>query len=201
MFRYLGKVIKAAPTTIGDDIFYSPVIYTGSHKGHYIVSGMPIVNSASSETTTFIEGNLMPTASANDKFRKGFTASLIETIDLETPPSGGGASSTLTGNWSGNLAGEQVALTFSDSSNGTYNGIPFSYRVNTPFRGGVSITLSDGRKISFYVVGLTADTLTVKLRNSKRHIPLPDETTLHNSHYRLSIIGQRTDWISGLPAR
>lgn len=168
VFRYLGKVIKAAPTTIGDDIFYSPVIYTGSHKGRYIVSGMPIVNSASSETTTFIEGNLMPTASANDKFRKGFTASLIETIDLETPPSGGGASSTLTGNWSGNLAGEQVALTFSDSSNGTYNGIPFSYRVNTPFRGGVSITLSDGRKISFYVVGLTADTLTVKLRNSKK---------------------------------
>lgn len=63
--------------------------------------------------------------------------------------------------WSGLIENEQTVLSFNADFTGKYNEEKFTYRVNSPVRGGVSIKLDNGDTIVVYVLTITDSTLQI----------------------------------------
>lgn len=172
IFKYRDKVIKAAPTAPLSGMFLSPVIYNGSRNSRYIVSGQSVVNQTNIDATTYLQGNIMPVVEKNSKYCRKRTASTIEFIETDIPGSSGSPIDALIGTWTGSVMGENVTITFTDKSTGIYDGTPFSYRVNSPLQGGISITMDNGSTISFIVIEIESSAMTILTQSSKTKFTL-----------------------------
>ena len=76
------------------------------------------------------------------------------------------------GGLAGVVAGENVSITFMDDSTGSYSGTPFTYRVNSPLKGGISIKMENGSTITFLVLQLDSSTMTIAPQASKKQYTL-----------------------------
>ena len=100
---------------------------------------------------------------------------MYEFIDLSDPTSCNGShgeSVSLYGEWSGNIAEENVCFTFTDIENGSFNGTSFTYKFNSPQRGGIAIQLSTGGTISFSIVDISNDSMTCIMKGSEKEVTL-----------------------------
>lgn len=132
-----------------------------------MVSGMPHVSQLTLEETTFIEGNIIPHGTLDNPFKPERTFTVIDFDNV----SGSGTRDLLLGTWHRNIDGNGSVLIFSDDSNGSYNGVPFTYSINTPVKGAVSIKMNNGNTITFYVTGLTSEHLNIiGFKNNKEYL-------------------------------
>lgn len=161
VFRYKGKIIKAAPCNIASDMVFSPIISALSKNNRYFVSGMTPVSQHDYEERTYIEGNLVPVTIKDNRFRPQLPAGKAYVNLEQTNP--------LIGTWNGNIDNKTVSLTFNDDFTGKYNDTEFKYSLNTPRVGGLSIKLSDGSSIRVYVISLSSTTLELMSMNHKQH--------------------------------
>lgn len=171
VFKYRDKIVKAAPATPLSGMFLSPVIYHGNRNAKYIVSGPSVVNQSEIDETTYHQGNILPVVEKNNKYGKR-TANTVEFIEIDIPGSTGIPRSSLIGTWTGSVADENVSLTFTDDSTGSYSGEPFTYRVNSPLKGGISIKMENGSTITFLVLNLDSSTMTIAPQASKKQYTL-----------------------------
>lgn len=166
VFKYAGYVIKAPSVSIGQDIGFSPVITAMNANGVYMVSGMTPVSQLTLEETTFIEGNIIPHGTFDNPFKPERTFTVIDFDNV----SGSGTRDLLLGTWHGNIDGNGCVLIFLDDSNGNYNGVPFTYSINAPVKGAVSIKINNGNTITFYVTRLTSEHLNIiGFKNNKEY--------------------------------
>lgn len=172
VFKYRDKVIKAAPVSPITGMFVSPIIYHGNRNQKYVVSGQSVVNQINIDQTTFIEGNILPVVELNNKYGGKQTVKTIEFYEDDVPSSSGIPKTSLIGTWTGNVMGENIVLTFTDDTTGTCGSVPFTYKVNTPQKGGVSIKMEDGATITFYVLALDSSTMTIIPQASKKQYTL-----------------------------
>lgn len=168
VFRYKGEVIKARPANVADDMVFSPLIASLDGKGAYFVSGMTPVSQHDYEERTYVEGNILPMTDPDGKYRHTLAAGVVF-VDLSANHS---SDNGLTGTWHGTIDGDNVTIVFSDESNGEYNGVPFTYRTNSPRTGGISIRRTDGATITFYVTALSANSMEILSRDKKRSYTL-----------------------------
>lgn len=171
VFKYRDKIVKAAPATPLSGMFLSPVIYHGNRNAKYIVSGQSVVHQSNIDETTYHQGNILPVVEKNNKYGKR-TANTVEFIEVDVPGSTGVPRSSLLGTWAGVVAGENVSITFTDDSTGSYSGTPFTYRVNSPLKGGISIKMENGSTITFLVLKLDSSTMTIAPQASKKQYSL-----------------------------
>lgn len=171
VFKYRDKIVKAAPATPLSGMFLSPVIYHGNRNAKYIVSGQSVVHQSNIDETTYHQGNILPVVEKNNKYGKR-TANTVEFIEVDVPGSTGVPRSSLLGTWAGVVAGENVSITFTDDSTGSYSGTPFTYRVNSPLKGGISIKMENGSTITFLVLKLDSSTMTIAPQASKKQYTL-----------------------------
>lgn len=171
VFKYRDKIVKAAPATPLSGMFLSPVIYHGNRNAKYIVSGQSVVHQSNIDETTYHQGNILPVVEKNNKYGKR-TANTVEFIEVDVPGSTGVPRSSLLGTWTGVVAGENVSITFTDDSTGSYSGTPFTYRVNSPQKGGISIKMENGSTITFLVLKLDSSTMTIAPQASKKQYSL-----------------------------
>lgn len=172
IFKYRDHIIKAAPATPLSGMFLSPVIYQGSRSARYIVSGQSVVSQSTVDETTFHQGNILPVVEKDNKYKGKRTANTIEFIEIDIPGSAGVPRHSLLGTWCGSVTGENVIMTFSDESTGTYNGTPFTYKVNSPQKGGISIKMENGSTITFLVLELNSSSMKIAPRFSKKQFVL-----------------------------
>lgn len=155
IIQYGEYRVHARPASVASDMVFSPIIATLSNNSAYFVSGMTPVSQHDYEERTYIEGNILPIADSNSKFDN--TANTIEFENLAIP----GTFNRLIGTWSGIIDNQQTTLSFNADSTGTYNEESFSYRINSPTKGGVSITLDNDGSIVFYILKITDNALQI----------------------------------------
>ncbi len=64
------------------------------------------------------------------------------------------------------IAGESVCFKFLDNYRGDYNGVPFTYSYNSPLKGGIAIRLENGGVISFSILEIAEDSMTIVMKGS-----------------------------------
>lgn len=170
VINYKGYKVKARPTNVADDMILTPNICSFTGDNTYFVSGMTPVSQHTFGDHTFIEGNLVGVLKGDPRHKKR-KFKMYEFIDLSDPASCNGAQGepvSLYGEWTGNIADEEVSFTFTDNENGYYNGVPFTYKFNSPQRGGIAIQLSAGGTISFSIVDISNDSMTIIMKGSEK---------------------------------
>lgn len=153
VFKYKDYIIKAAPVKVKNDFNFSPIIYAGANNGIYLVSGTPYVNQKTTETTTFIEGNLMPVGSKNDKIKDGLRK--WRTVSFGVTPE------SILGSWRGKIKGNEIVLLLNADKSGTYNGRSFTYSMDAVYNGFIMMTFSDSSKMKLVIKSLTDQTMKV----------------------------------------
>lgn len=172
IFKYRDKVIKSASVTPLSGMFLSPVIYHGNRSARYIVSGQPFVNQSNIDETTYHEGNILPVVEKNSKYGHKKAATTVEFFEVDIPGSTGVPRNSILGSWTGNVMGENIVMEFIDDSTGRYGDIPFTYRVNSPQKGGISIKMENGSTITFLVLELDSSTMKIAPLSSKKQFTL-----------------------------
>ncbi len=173
--NYKGYKIKTAPANVASDMIMTPYICALAGGSTYFVSGMTPVSQHTYGETTYIEGNLVGYGAKSDPRYKKRKFKMYEFIDLSTPNKCNGSHGgtySLLGSWTGTIAGEEVSFTFAEDGKGTFNGIAFTYKCNSPTRGGIAIQLSDGNSISFSIADISDDSLTIIMRGSEEELVL-----------------------------
>lgn len=173
VINYKGYKVKTAPVNAAGDMIITPNICFLTGVSSYLVSGMTPVSQHSDGETTYIEGNLVGYGVKSDPRYKKRKFKMYEFIDISNPASCNGMhgeSVSLYGVWTGKIANEDVSFTFTDKENGSYNGIPFSYTFNSPQRGGIAIQLSTGGSISFHIVDISDDSMTIIMKGSENEV-------------------------------
>lgn len=175
VINYKGYKIKAAPANVAGDMMLTPNICSLAGVSTYFVSGMTPVSQHSFDDTTYIEGNLIGYGAKGDSRHRKRKFKMYEFIDLSDPASCNsmhGEPASLFGEWVGTIADEDVIITFSDNENGVFNGIPFTYKYNSPRRGGIAIQLTEGGTISFSIADITDGSLTLLMNGSEHEVVL-----------------------------
>lgn len=175
VINYKGHKIKAAPVNASGDMIMTPNICSLTGRSAYFVSGMTPVSQHTFGETTYIEGNLVGYGVKCDPRYKKRKFKMYELIDLSEPnkcTGSHGSSYSLLADWKGIIAKEEVLFTFAEGGKGYYNNMPFTYKCNSPQKGWISIQLSDGSRISFSVVDISDDTLTIIMKGSDEEIIL-----------------------------
>lgn len=175
VINYKGYKIKTKPASVAGDMILTPNICSMTGGSTYFVSGMTPVSQHSDGETTYIEGNLVGYGVKSDSRYKKRKFKMYEFIDLSNPASCNGMHGqhvSLYGVWTGNIADEDVNFTFTDNENGLYNGTPFTYKFNYPQRGGIAIQLSTGGSISFHIVDISDNSMTIIMKGSEKEIVL-----------------------------
>lgn len=170
VINYKGYKVKAKPANVAGDMILTPNICSFTGYSTYFVSGMTPVSQHTFDDQTFIEGNLVGVLKGDPRHKKN-TFNVIEFVDLSNPASCSGAQGTpvsLYGEWAGKIAGEDASFIFADNANGAYNGMPFTYKLNSPQRGGIAIQLAGGGAISFSIVDISDQTLTIIMKGSEQ---------------------------------
>lgn len=160
IFKYNGYTIKGATAGISDDIFYSPVITLMSHKGMYVVSGQPVVSQHNYDERTFIEGNYIPIPGNPQPFNRSITFSSGVSINRDIT----------SGTY--NNGERNIDLIFIDESTGTYNGEKFSYKINTPQIGDVTMYFTGDRVLIFTIIEVDDAFVKIQFKNSNEIIIL-----------------------------
>ena len=175
VINYKGYKIKTSPVDVFGDVILTPNICSLTEGSTYLVSGMTPVTQHTYGETTYIEGNLVGYGVKSDPKYKKRKFKMYEFIDLSEPASCNGSQGepvSLFGEWTGKIANEEVSLTFTDNTTGSYNGTPFRYRFNSPQRGGIAIQLATGGTISFSIVDISNDSMTLIMKGSEKEIIL-----------------------------
>lgn len=175
VINYKGYKVKADPVNAAGDMIMTPNICSLAGGSTYFVSGMTPVSQHTFGETTYIEGNLVGYGVKSDPRYKKRKFKMYEFIDLSDPASCNGMHGepvSLYGVWIGKIADEDVSFTFTDNENGSYNGTPFIYTFNSPQRGGIAIQLSTGGSISFHIVDISDDSMTIIMKGSEKEIIL-----------------------------
>lgn len=160
IFKYRGYIIKAVPANIMDNIFYSPIITAMANSGNYIVSGQPIIGSATFDERCFIQGNLMPVPGEVSAYKRTFTT--VTGVLLEKD--------SMLGNWIN--SDDELDITFNDDSTGTYNGEKFTYQINYPQTGDIRMTFSNNRYLIATVVEQSDNETKIIFKPSNRIITI-----------------------------
>ena len=116
-----------------------------------------------------MEGNLLPFHFANNPYKNQRTANIISWIETSQGGSGSLPKNYLIGTWNGHCDGNDVTMNFSDENSGTYNGISFTYTLNKPSVGGLSMTLDNGKRIMMYLLDID-DTQLIVTNKAKTKI-------------------------------
>lgn len=169
IFKYAGYTIKAKPTNVAGDMVFSPLNATMHSPGQYFVTGMTPVSQSNKGELTFVEGNLLPFHFANNPYKNQRTANIISWIETSQGGSGSLPKNYLIGTWNGHCDGNDVTMNFSDENSGTYNGISFTYTLNKPSVGGLSMTLDNGKRIMMYLLDID-DTQLIVTNKAKTKI-------------------------------
>ena len=169
IFKYAGYIIKAKPTNVAGDMVFSPLNATMHSPGQYFVTGMTPVSQSNKGELTFVEGNLLPFHFANNPYKNQRTANIISWIETSQGGSGSLPKNYLIGTWNGHCDGNDVTMNFSDENSGTYNGISFTYTLNKPSVGGLSMTLDNGKRIMMYLLDID-DTQLIVTNKAKTKI-------------------------------
>lgn len=175
IIHYKGYKVKAQPANIAGDMILTPNICSMTGGSSYFVSGMTPISQHTDGETTYIEGNLVGYGVKSDPRYKKRKFKMYEFIDLSDPESCNsmhGEPVSLYGVWTGKIADEDVSFTFTDNENGLYNGTPFTYTFNSPQRGGIAIQLSTGGSISFHIVDISDDSMTIIMKGSEKEVIL-----------------------------
>lgn len=173
VFRYSDKVIKAAPVAPLSGMALSPIIFHGAHHGRYIVTGQPFVHQSEIDTTVYIQGNIVPVPEIDNKFGGKRTATVVEFREDEDPDKPGTVRDNLIyGSWRGRVDGKDVTFVFNSDRTGSYCGIPFTYRLNSPRTGGVSIVMENGSTMTFYVNSIDATTIEMTIEHTRQKVTL-----------------------------
>ena len=173
VINYKGYKVKTVPVNAAADMIMTPNICSLAGGSTYFVSGMTPVAQHTFEETTYIEGNLVGYGVKSDPRYKKRKFKMYEFIDLSNPASCNGMhgqSVSLYGEWIGKIADQDVSFTFTDNEKGSYNGIPFTYKFNSPQRGGIAIQLATGGTISFSIVDISNDSMTIIMKGSEKEI-------------------------------
>ena len=152
---------------------FTPMIASLSGGSAYFVSGMTPVSQVNFDETTYIEGNLIGLQTGDKRYskRKFSTVEFVDLSDLAGSDSNISAH-PLLGEWIGKYKEEDICVNFIDSTSGEYNGIPFTYRFNAPKKGGIAIILENGDTVSFSILEISDDTITIVPKGSASKIVL-----------------------------
>ena len=139
IFRYAGVTVRAANAAVMDDMQLQPMVFALGNGASTCLSGMPFSGSASNDSTLFTAGPHLPVPARDTVFTK--PGPIAQGVYL-------GDENDITGTWTGNECGADVAYTFNADGTGTFTGAdrqqPFTYRTDTPQAGGITMAFAAG---------------------------------------------------------
>lgn len=161
IFHYAGYTISAAPVGIRKDVLLQPYSSTQSNGAMMFISSGPFLGSAIKDSTLYQVGMYLPVPLKDNVYKQeeGSSITIGTMID-------GMHSNLFIGTWQGTVNDMEVTLTFNeDGMTGEYNGVPFTYSLNSPQSGDLLLMFEDSDPIVLRVLSIT----TMKLELIDKH--------------------------------
>ena len=166
VFKYAGHTILADKARVLNDNHFQPILATMADGVNYFVTGYPFVGSTVIGDTYYNIGNYVPVVKYDKDF--GQSPSIITGIYITKEEE-----STILGTWKGTYNGQALSITFRSDSTGVYEqgvATPFTYKLNYPQSGDISLSLSDSATKTFVLYSLTDNEMVLKPKDEKVYI-------------------------------
>lgn len=184
VIKYAGYTIPHAITNIAQNPNIQPIIFNVANKKAKVVSGVPIVDNVKIDNTLYNIGPFVNVATHDEDF---FEESPY--VDPYYNEDGSGTeyiyiveNISLYGDWSGELDGENISITFNEDGSGKYSCDDLTmdeahYTLNEPQSGCIEIK-SDDDSVVIELLSMTASSLELRFKNS---VHKKKECTLHRN--------------------
>lgn len=166
VFKYAGHTILADKARVLNDNHFQPILATMADGVNYFVTGYPFVGSTVIGDTYYNIGNYVPVVKYDKDF--GQSPSIITGIYITKEEV-----STILGTWKGTYNGQALSITFRSDSTGVYEqgvATPFTYKLNYPQSGDISLSLSDSVTKTFVLYSLTDNEMVLKPKDENVYI-------------------------------
>ena len=166
VFKYAGHTILADKARVLNDNHFQPILATMADGVNYFVTGYPFVGSTVIGDTYYNIGNYVPVVKYDKDFGK--SPSVITGIYITKEEE-----STILGTWKGTYNGQALSITFRSDSTGVYEqgvAMPFTYKLNYPQSGDISLSLSDSVTKTFVLYSLTDNEMVLKPKDENVYI-------------------------------
>lgn len=166
VFKYAGHTILADKARVLNDNHFQPILATMADGVNYFVTGYPFVGSTVIGDTYYNIGNYVPVVKYDKDF--GQSPSIITGIYITKEEE-----STILGTWKGTYNGQALSITFRSDSTGVYEqgvATPFTYKLNYPQSGDISLSLSDSATKTFVLYSLTDNEMVLKPKDENVYI-------------------------------
>lgn len=166
VFKYAGHTILADKARVLNDNHFQPILATMADGVNYFVTGYPFVGSTVIGDTYYNIGNYVPVVKYDKDF--GQSPSIITGIYITKEEE-----STILGTWKGTYNSQALSITFRSDSTGVYEqgvATPFTYKLNYPQSGDISLSLSDSATKTFVLYSLTDNEMVLKPKDEKVYI-------------------------------
>lgn len=162
IFYYAGYTISATPVHIKSDVLLQPYTFTQSNGFLTFISKGSFDGYAKNNKTTYIVGTYLP-IKAKTIYEQG-DGSIIQTTPI-TPSQ----IALLIGTWYGKIDKDNIKIQFNKDGTGIINNeITFTYDVNKPQSGELSISFNNNEIIVFRLISITNSELRLKNKNDKK---------------------------------
>lgn len=166
VFKYAGHTILADKARVLNDNHFQPILATMADGVNYFVTGYPFVGSTVIGDTYYNIGNYVPVVKYDKDF--GQSPSIITGIYITNEEE-----STILGTWKSTYNGQALSITFRSDSTGVYEqgvATPFTYKLNYPQSGDISLSLSDSATKTFVLYSLTDNEMVLKPKDENVYI-------------------------------
>lgn len=166
VFKYAGHTILADKARVLNDNHFQLILATMADGVNYFVTGYPFVGSTVIGDTYYNIGNYVPVVKYDKDF--GQSPSIITGIYITKEEE-----STILGTWKGTYNGQALSITFRSDSTGVYEqgvAMPFTYKLNYPQSGDISLSLSDSVTKTFVLYSLTDNEMVLKPKDENVYI-------------------------------
>ena len=163
IFHYAGYTIAYKDVNVLHDSHIMPITAYGTNGVATYISGASVVGTAKVDSMTYHIGNYLPIPQRDSVFFPdgGYESKTPgKVIDEEK-------TENLFGTWTGEVDGDMVTFTFNNDDNqtGTYivggKERSFTYKLNTPQSGDVSLLFDDQTVFMFTIVSVSDTTLVI----------------------------------------
>lgn len=172
VFKYQDHTIKAKPIPIQNDVMIQPIVFQTNNGAVNVLSGMPIIGSASNENTFILVGNYFPLEFPDTIFSENGAQKHLNIGTYLNDDD----KNKLIGTWYGSLSDNSfISLIFNEEGTGKYSvsdiNETFSYTLNTPQSGDITLLINNKSKV-LKILEISDTFLTVYLPDKKEKCKL-----------------------------
>ena len=169
IFHYHGYTVRAEKEPLLSDLLFQPYISYQSNGAVSIISGLPFIGYYKKGELAYSIGNYLPIVRrdsifSNNSNEDGIVSGVyVDDMDL------------LLGSWYGELGNEPVQIDIMNQNAGVYQSLTegkerkFSYRVNDPQTGCLTLYYENGDTQVFTITFISSEKMDIVMDNKKKY--------------------------------